>query len=152
MPTVNQNPYAPPLAAVSDPLAPTALRLHSFGAIVIAAFFGGAIAAGYLAFLNFRLVGQPKRAVHALAAFTIGGLIALYVAWHTPPDFLSFQLSVGIPQLIASCLAAWYLQGSLLNGHRSFGGAFRSKWFAFGIALLCNASINLLFYALHSFL
>jgi len=152
MPAANQNPYAPPVATVSDVPAPDTRRLHSFVAIAIAAFFGGAIAAGYLVFLNFNLIGQSKRANRSLAAFTIGGLVALYVAWHTPPDIISFQITVGIPQFVVVCLAAWYLQGALLNSHRSFGGVFRSKWFAFGIAILCNASIKVLFYALHSFL
>jgi len=118
----------------------------------MAAVIGGAFAVGYLAFQNFRAIGQHSKAKWVLFGFIIGGVIALWVAWHTPPDFLSFQLSVGIPQLVVALLAASLLHGTLLSAHREAGGAFRSKWFAFGIGVFSNLAIKALFYALSSVL
>ena len=130
------------------PDAKNSTKLHSLFSIGLAALIGGALASGYLVYRNFVLVNQVPEAKRSIALFFVIGMVALVAAWHTPPDFLSFMLSVGLPQIAVVLLAAWNLQAHALAAHRTVGGKFRSLWFAFLIGAAVNAVIKGFFYGI----
>lgn len=138
----------PNLTSTSDSYAGTSRKLHSLFSIGLAALVGGAFASGYLIYKNFVTVNQTAEAKRSIALFSVIGLVALFTAWNTPTDFLSFMLSVGIPQITVVSLAAWNLQAALLSMHRSVGGKLRSLWFAFFVGASVNAVIKILFYGI----
>jgi len=70
----------------------------------------------------------------------------MYVTWHTPPDVISFMLSVGIPQLILVTLAAWFMQGQALRDFRQRGGQMRSNFVGLGVGIAANLVIKAAFY------
>jgi amino acid permease len=145
-----QERHAPPKAELPSYQTgiPKLPRLNGLSAIGIATFFGGPLAAGYLVYLNFKGLGLPKKAVKAAGWFGIGGLIALYMTWTTPPDFLSFMLAVGLPQLIAVLAVSQVTQGKVIAMHRTAGGAFRSNWFALTVGIAANLLITALLWGL----
>jgi hypothetical protein len=143
--------YAPPKAELE--LAPKhgesgRTRLHSLSAIGIAAFLGGPFAAGYLVHRNFIRLGHRKNASQALGWFGAGGVLALYVAWHTPADVISFMLSVGFPQLITVLVATRIVQGQAITAHRLAGGQMHSNWFAVAPSVAVSLVTKALFYGL----
>jgi len=146
--SIDPSPDSPALARPDVPADQAAHLPHSSFAIGVATFFGGAFAAAYLVYRNFVVLGEPDRAKRGAAWFVAGGALALYVAWHTPPDLISFQLSVGIPQLVAVLCAVRYCQGRAIATYRAAGGKFRSGWFAFAVGVVANVSIKVVFYGL----
>jgi len=146
---MSQERYAPPKAELN--LAPQSggqngPRLHSLSAIGLATFFGGPFAAGYLIYRNYSSLGQPSKANQAIGWFGAGGLAALYVAWHTPPDFISFMLSVGIPQLVVVLVASRLMQGKAIAAHRLAGGEMQSSWFAIAVGIAMGLAVKALSY------
>lgn len=123
-------------------------KLHSLLSIFVAVAIGGALASGFLVYQNFIASNRQADAKRSIALFLAIGLIALITAWHTPPDFLSFMLSVGIPQITVTVLAAWNLQAALFAAHRVVGGSFRSVAFAFVVGFIANVVIKGLFYGI----
>ena len=146
---MSQELYAPPKAELD--LAPQSggqrrQRLHSISAIGLATFFGGPFAAGYLINRNYTSLGQPSKANQAIGWFGAGGLAALYVAGHTPPDVISFMLSVGIPQLVVVLVASRLMQGQAIGAHRRAGGEMHSNWFAMAIGIAIDLAFKALSY------
>lgn len=136
------------LTSMNNPDVSTSPRLHSLFSISLAASVGGAFASGYLIYKNFVLINRAAEAKRSIALFSAIGMVALFSAWHTPPDFLSFMLSVGLPQIAVVVLAAWNLQANVFAAHRYIDGKFRSLWFAFAIGALVNVAIKGLFYGI----
>lgn len=152
---MNNKNYAPPKAEVELSLKhgdSSRPRLHSLAAIGIATLLGGPFAAGYLVHRNFMGLGHRRSANLALGWFGAGGLLALYVAWHTPPDVISFMLSVGFPVLIAVLVATRIMQGQAIKSHRLAGGPMHSNWFALVPGIAACLAINALSYGLASWL
>ena len=145
---MSQELYAPPKAELdlAPPSGQNRTRLHTLSAIGVATFFGGPFAAGYLIYRNFISLGQPRRAKQAIGRFGAGGLAALYVAWHTPADVISFMLSVGIPQLVVVLVASRLMQGQAIAAHRLAGGAMHSNWFAMAVGIAMGLAVKALFY------
>lgn len=123
-------------------------KLHSLLSISVAVAIGGALAGGFLVYQNFIASNRLADAKRSIALFLAIGLIALITAWHTPPDFLSFMLSVGIPQIAVTVLAAWNLQAALFAAHHAVGGSFRSVAFALAVGIIANVVIKGLFYGI----
>lgn len=123
-------------------------KLHSLLSISVAVAIGGALASGFLVYQNFIALNRKADAKRSIALFLAIGLIALFIAWHTPSDFLSFMLSVGMPQIAVTVLAAWNLQAALIAAHHAAGGSFRSVVFALVVGVIANVVIKGLFYGI----
>ena len=123
-------------------------ELHGLWSIGLATFIGGALASGYLIHKNFSMVKRREDAKRSIALFAALGIVALFSAWNTPPDIVSFLLSIGLPQTTIVVLAAWNLQTTLFSIHRSTGGKFRSVWFALIPGAIANIAIKGLFYGI----
>lgn len=134
-------------AQVQQSPAPS-VELYGLSSIASAALIGGAFASGYLVYRNLSAANLRKDAKRAAALFSVIGVIALFSTWHTPPDFLSFMLFVGIPQIAVVVAAAWALQAAVLSSHRAAGGKLRSLWFALVPGVVANVSIKVLFYGI----
>lgn len=126
----------------------TSQKLHGLLSIGLAASVGGAFASGYLIYKNFSATNRAPAAKRSIWLFSVIGLIALFSTWNTPPDVLSFMLSVGVPQIAVVVLIAWNLQANLFASHKAAGGAFRSVWFAFVPGVIANVTIKGLFYGI----
>ena len=148
---MNQEHYAPPkseLEITSKNDGSNRIRLHSQSAIGIATFFGGPFAAGYLVYRNYVRLGLRSKANQVFGWFSAGGLVSLYATWKTPPDFISFMLMVGLPQLVAVLVVSQILQGRAIATHRSAGGAIASNWFALVVAIAGNILVTAAVYVL----
>jgi hypothetical protein len=109
---------APPPTEVVDPAVPR-FRLYPVGAIGLATFLGTPAAGGILLALNFRRLGRPTAAVHAVLwplLATVGLLAAAFAAPEGSGRFL------GLLGIVGMVLLARATQGEAIHEHERAGG------------------------------
>jgi len=113
-------------------------KIHSRGAILLATFLGGPLAAGYLIMKNYEGLDQPENARKALL-IGLMSTIVLFGGVLILPDYLISKIpSAVIP---ASCLGGVYAiventQGAILKNHKQQNGVFYSCWIAVGVGIV----------------
>ena len=109
-------------------IAPPGYKLYKDVAIRLATFFGGPLAAGYLAAENFKQLGQHelvgKTWIISIAASVVifGGIFLLPDTQRIPPYVIPFAYS-----WIAYGIVHKY-QGEAIKVHNEKGGFFYSNW------------------------
>jgi hypothetical protein len=128
----------PPAGVTVVPAYP----LYSSGQIAAATFLGGTIAGGWLLALNYKRLGEPRRARAAIAlgALAMAGVIA--AAFVIPERAMS---SLGLVPVIAMYWIAKSLQGAAYQRHLARLGQLGSSWRAAGVALaslaICGGAV-----------
>lgn len=115
-------------------------KLYNERAVLIAAFLGGPLAAGFLVAQNFKAIDEPQKATRTWLIAT-GVLILLIITSYIP--FLD-----KVPPILYSaaiCTTAHFLtkkyQGSQIQYHQESGGQLYSTWRAVAIGLISLAII-----------
>lgn len=114
-------------------------KLYSHRSITIAIFFGGPIAAGYLARQNYLNLNEPQKASNAMLLgifYTVLVIIGLVLL----PDELAdknINMVVYFFNVLLIYLVVEATQGKALKNHKRIGGEFYSAWNAVGVGFLC---------------
>jgi len=133
---MDQDPYAPPEAQVSDVERdsglPPGTRLYSPAQILGGAFFGGPLAAAWLFWLNYRAFGRDRSARQSLW-IGVGATVALAaLGMVLPENFPAIALpvaySLGIHYYAKQIFARSFEQ------HLAQSGLKGSWWTVIGIA------------------
>jgi hypothetical protein len=142
---MENNPYAPPKAPVSDfavvdgPVTRAALPLYSPTQIAVATFISTVIAGAWLAASDYKAIGQPLKARRTLwwgAGATIVTLLLALVVPDSVPSLFPPLLIAAIVRAVAEKQL-----GDIHQAHLKAGGAQRSWWRVVGVALLVLAVI-----------
>jgi len=127
------NPYQAPAEAVQ--VTSVAGKLYSPNQIALASFLGSPVAAGWLFASNYRLLGQPGKAVSSWLWGLVGTAVLVTIGFLLPDKFprqiIPLGVSLGILQ------TAKQLLGGVYEAHLAAGGRSRSWWVAVGVGLLC---------------
>jgi hypothetical protein len=115
-------------------------KFYSQRAITIATYFGGPLAAGYLARQNFINLGKED---YGRYSFIIGiiSTVLIFVGIFTIPEYIIDKIpNVLIPAIYTGViyLIIEKLQGKELKEHKSKNGEFYSAWKAAGIGAICT--------------
>lgn len=133
-----------PEAAVADPAprAAPAHRLFSSQNVGLATFLGSLLAGSILLAINYRRLGDGRRALLAIAfgALATAFLIAFALL---APDSVPQPIYTGVAIGLAFAMRAVTdaLQGEALAAHRTAGGRVGAGWAGAGIALATLAVI-----------
>jgi hypothetical protein len=105
--------------------------MYSPGEITAATFFGGPIGGAWLLAINYRRLGEPRKAratiaIGVLALAALGGL-GLLIESHTS--------SLGLASVVAMSVLARSLQSAAYERHIALGGPRASVWRAIGIGV-----------------
>lgn len=113
-------------------------KLYSQKSIGLATFLGSPLAAGFLVRKNFLLLGDEKKAKHALALGIISTVIIFAGIFSLPaavidriPNYVIPLIYMGIVHLLVE-----KVQGASLREHETAGGEFYSPWRAAGIGIV----------------
>ena len=127
-----------PGAALSAFLAGTDEMLFHATAVAVATYSGTPIAGFLLMAVNYRRLGQTRRAVMAVMLGLLAtGLVVM--CWVRLPFFVSIPVCLGL--LLGTRAYAGSMQGAALAQHVSRGGRLGSKWVALGVGLGCLAAL-----------
>lgn len=114
-------------------------KFYSQRAIAIATYFGGPLAAGYLARQNFINLGKADYGKYSMIIGIISTLLIFIGIFSTPeyiidkiPRMLIPLVYTGIIYLIIE-----KLQGKELKEHKGNNGEFYSAWRAVGVGSIC---------------
>ena len=139
---MEQNPYAPPQAAVSDVDSgsasalsfPIAGGLYTSGQHFVAAFLGTPIAAALIAASNYRRLGRDRAARNVIWWGIVATVVLLGVTYVLPDRFPNTVLP------LAYCIGVRALAqvtfGGVLSAHRAAGGKPASWWRLLGVSVL----------------
>lgn len=116
-------------------------KLYSVKGIVIATFFGSALAGGYLIAKNYQRLGKQSYARWALF-YAVLALITTVFLGEVLLESVPATM-VSIPIFFAMWLAAKQLQGAAIEQHMQNQGQLESCWKAFGVSLLVAVVILL---------
>jgi hypothetical protein len=137
---MEQNPYAPPKAPVSDvttgdgrPVA-SEVPLYSPNQVGVAAFLASAFAGAWLMAANFRALGQPVKARNALWAGLGATILTIALGFILPDKFPNVVLPLGVTFAIRAMAERYFT--AELKEHLDAGGEQRSWWRVVGISLL----------------
>ncbi len=114
------------------------VKIYSQSGILIGAFFGGFVAAGYLISKNLHRLGLKQKSKFAFMLGILGTTAFFMIMVFLPTDRWQVpKATYYIPQLIivAMLLNAYHLKD--IHAHVKNNGIFESNWKAFGISLLC---------------
>lgn len=114
-------------------------KFYSQPAILIATFFGGPLAAGYLVKKNYDALGQPDYAKKSLIIGILVTILIMAILFAIPEDILDKIPSAIIPGIYTLIIyfIVEKLQGKQLKEHKENDGAFHSTWKAVGIGAIC---------------
>jgi hypothetical protein len=110
-------------------------KVYTETMVVMAAFFGSPLAAGYLFAENYKALQQPHK-VQGTWAVAIGGTIALFVLTYAIEYFIELP-TVGLGIGIAFATRGIFRseQAAAVTEHIAKGGELHSAWRAFGVTL-----------------
>jgi hypothetical protein len=139
---LEQNPYAPPKAAVADvdaasaaaPGFPVPGGLYTSGQHFVASFIGSPVAAALIAASNYRKLGRDRDARNVVLWGILATAVLLVVAFVLPAGFpnsvLPLAYSFGVRALAQAAF------GDTVNANRSSGGKSGSWWRLIGLSVL----------------
>jgi hypothetical protein len=113
-------------------------KFYSQGAITIATYFGGPLAAGYLVKKNYDTLEQPENGKKALIIGIVSTILIFLVIFSIPESIIDKIPDALIP-LIYTGIIYWIidkLHGEILKSHKESGGEFYSGWKAAGIGAI----------------
>jgi hypothetical protein len=111
--------------------------LYDSTSIGLATFFGSPVAGTGLMALNYRRLGQPRK---ALLTFAVGlAATALVIAFGTRiPSYGTGAFAIAL--VVATKNAARFLQGDAIDQHIVRGGPLGSRWVASGLSIATAAA------------
>lgn len=118
--------------------APPAYRLYDVWAVMIAAFFGGPLAATILMASNYRKLGQGNNGLLALLLGAAASVGVIYIAVKTTANPAIAEVVL----LVCTILAAKQLQEDAIKTHVAWGGQLYSKGRAIGIAIVTSLALG----------
>lgn len=127
---------------VSSELDETPLAVapvHGSASILLATLIGGPFAAAYLVRSNLALLGREIRPLRYVLTLMAIGIVALYIAMQTPPDFVSQFLST---TLLSLFLVGLYLVFLNRRIPPSEPRAKRSLWYGVAAGIVVNLAVN----------
>lgn len=113
-------------------------KYYSQRAIIIATYFGGPIAAGYLVKKNYQVLEQPDHARKAMIIGIISTILIFVGIFSIPEDIIDKIPNALIPLIYTGLIYLFVekYQGESLNNHKESGGAFYSGWKAAGVGAI----------------
>lgn len=120
-------------------------KLYGTKAVVIATFFGSALAGGYLMAKNYQRLGNKTGAKQALI-YTFLAVIASLIAGYLLPESVP-PFAVSLPVLVTMGQATKQLQGPAFEQHLQNHGQYESCWKAWGISLLFMVAVAVIAFA-----
>jgi hypothetical protein len=138
------NPAFAGAAPSTTAAAVPSYRLFDPTSVLIAAILGSPVAGVALMALNWRRLGQGKK---ALAAFFLGvaaTVLASALGYFLPS---TGSIAIGVVIALATKGAAQYWQGAALAQHEARGGQLSSRWAATGIGLAFLAIFCVIIFA-----
>lgn len=133
------NPYAAPKARLEDVPVP---RFYTPWQISLAAFFGTALAGGFMVSRNHALFGSPAKAKAALLWSVVVLVCAVGAAYALPG-----RRTGTLPAIIVAALYRWYAQEAfqkIIDERRAQGWLQYSWWRVVLVPLACIALIVVL--------
>jgi len=112
--------------------------LYDIGAVMIAAFFGGPLAATILMASNYRKLGQGNNGILALLLGAAASVGVIYIALKTTANPAIAEVML----LVCTVLAAKQLQEDAIKTHVAWGGQLYSKGRAIGIAIVTSLALG----------
>lgn len=113
-------------------------KLYSHRSITMATFFGGPVAAGYLARQNYLNLNQPQKAYNAMLLGFFYTVLIIMVAILLPDEFSDRNLNMAV--YFFNVLIIYFIveatQGKALKKHKKKNGKFYSAWNAVGAGLI----------------
>ena len=137
---MEQNPYAPPKAPVSDLAtrdgAPVAAEgpLYSPNQVGVAAFLASAFAGAWLMAADYRATGQPIKARNALWIGALTTLATIGLGFVLPDKFPNSVLPLAVAFGMRAVAEKEF--NAILKDHDAAGGALHSWWRVVGISVL----------------
>jgi hypothetical protein len=115
------------------------IKLYSQRAISIATFFGGPIAAGFLARQNFINLGKEDYGKYSLIIGIVSTLLVFAGIFSLPEHILDKIPNILIPTIYTGIiyLIIEKFQGRELSEHKNNNGEFYSAWKAAGVGAIC---------------
>jgi hypothetical protein len=130
----------PSIAEQSLQVSVPTYTLFDANAVGLATIFGTPVAGSALMALNYRRMGQARKAAIALILGIAVTGVAILVGWNLPHTVSS---PIGLILLLATARMARSLQGPAVMDHVQRGGRLGSKWVAFGLGVTICAVIFL---------
>lgn len=114
-------------------------KFYSQRAIAIATYFGGPLAAGYLARQNFINLGKADYGRYSMIIGVISTLLVFGGIFSIPEHIITKIPNMLIPLLYTGIiyLVIDKLQGGVLKEHKEQKGKFYSAWHAAGVGAIC---------------
>jgi hypothetical protein len=114
-------------------------QLYSQGAIGIATFVGGPLAAGVLVRRNYINLGNDQYGKHALSIGIISTLLIFGLLFSVPEHIVDKIPNFVIPAVYTAIISfvVEKLQGEDLKKHKDSNGVFYSGWKAAGVGFVC---------------
>lgn len=114
-------------------------RFYSQRAIMIATYFGGPLAAGYLARQNFINLGKEKYGKYSMIIGIISTILIVAGIFSIPENIIDKIPNVLIPAIYTGIiyLVIEKFQGKELKEHQNLNGEFYSAWKAVRIGAIC---------------
>jgi hypothetical protein len=123
------------IAEQSLQVSTPAYTLFDADAVGLATIFGTPVAGSSLMALNYRQLGQTRKAVTTLLVGIAFTGLAILLGWNLPRSVSS---AIALVLLFAMTRIARSLQGPAVMDHLQRGGRLGSKWTAFGLgAAIC---------------
>lgn len=125
------------------------IKLHSTNAILVAALFGGPLAAGYLMMESYQNLGNKDHASKALI-YGIVGTLGLFALILLIPDSIMERIPgpvISISSVIVIRTIVEQQVGETLREHKANGRAFYSIWRAVAVGLVSLVIISSLLVA-----
>lgn len=125
---------------------PPEYKLYTPKGVMIATFFGTAIAGGYLIAKNYKRLGNDSGAWQAMFYSLLVVIGSFIVGSFLPDNFPS--MAVSVPVLFGMGVVMKHRQGAALEQHLQNHGQYESCWKAWGISLLFMVAIALILVAI----
>jgi hypothetical protein len=115
-------------------------KFYSQRAIIIATYFGGPLAAGYLARQNFINLGKEDYGMYSLIIGIISTLLIFIGIFSIPEHIIDKIPNPLIPLIYTGIIYVILekLQGKELKEHKEKNGEFYSAWKAAGTGAICT--------------
>ena len=122
-------------------------RLYDTTSIGIAAFWGSPIAGTALMAINYRRLGQQKRATWTLVTGLVGTATVIAIAVALLPQIPSYiQGILPVILFVMTYQAGKALQGPIIQRHVAQGGELSSRWGAFGLSVVLTVAMLAVIY------
>jgi hypothetical protein len=122
--------------------------LYSVGSATLAVFLGGPLAGGIIMAINYKRLGRPVAAIHAVVWTAVATAIIMATAMMIPDEYNVPSVVFLAPQIFCMYGLAKSLQGPAIEAHRSDLGLMASAWGAAGIGLLTGVVVLVAVFAI----